>query len=174
MPIWVTVYCRKSLSSMTPQQLLDGIQGNDPSTPAGVDYWALAEDYGIDDELVDDALASLSVSALRGGDDGYEVHYGGAGERPLAVRRWHHPERVAEEIREIVEQADRHPEEAGRRVRASREVIGVEMGAGHLNDMGVVIAYEVARYLAQKGDGLILTDEERWLEVRQGAFLPLE
>jgi len=173
MPIWMTVYCRKPLSDLTPQQVLDGIQGNDPVAPAGVDYWTLAEDYGIDEDLVDEELSTLSVSPLRGGDEGYEVRYG-AREQPLAIRRWHDPTRVAEEIQEILEQADRQPEEAIRRVHASREVIGVEMRPGHLRDMGVVIAYEVARYLAQKGDGLIRTDEERWLEVKQGAFEPLE
>jgi len=36
--------------------------------------------------------------------------------------------------------------------------------------MGVVFGYEVARYLAQKGDGLIVDVEDRFTAVRDGAF----
>ena len=42
-----------------------------------------------------------------------------------------------------------------------------------LTDMGVVLAYELARWLAQKGDGVIVDDDNRWQFVEDGAFRPL-
>jgi hypothetical protein len=173
MPLWITVYCRSSADDVTARRLLDGIQGRDPSAPAGVDYQTLAEDYHVHSVSPTDAVAALDVSDLRGGEDVYEVRYG-IDARPLVVRRWRDPSRVVEEVQEVVDRPGRHPPLAIERVRSSREVIGIELGSSQLRDMGIVIAYELARYLAQKCDGVILTDEERWLRVEKGEFTALE
>jgi hypothetical protein len=52
-------------------------------------------------------------------------------------------------------------------------VIGLELGFSMLEDMGVVLAYELARYLAQKGDGVIVDDDDRWQVIERGAFSPI-
>jgi hypothetical protein len=153
---------------VTSAQLLDGIQGKDSSALAGVDYQTLAEDYRVDASLVAESLAELVVNPLRE-KAGYEVTYDRE-RRPFFIRWWRDPSRVAEELEEIVERADRHPSKAIESVRASREVVGIELGASQLEDMGIVIAYEVARYIAQKCNGVILTNDGRWLCVEHGAF----
>jgi hypothetical protein len=172
MALWITVYCRFRREDITAAQLLDGIHGRDLSALAGVDYESLAEDYHVHLTSVADAVAALAVRPLADGA-GCEVRYG-AEARPLFVRRWRETARVAEEIREVVERAASYPREAVERVRSSCEVIGIELGVSHLRDMGVVVAYEVARYLAQKCDGVILTDEGRWLRVDDGEFANLD
>src|SRR5688572_28588091 len=103
------------------------MRGRDSSAIAGIVYRTLADDYEIDGGLVDTALAGLTVRSLGSHGEGYEILFDSPAERPLSVRRWHQQDRVAEEIREIVERADDHPAEAIRRVRASREVIGIEL-----------------------------------------------
>jgi len=172
MSSWISIYCRSSIAEVESHQLARGLRGRDPSALAGVDYLTLAEDYGVDVTLVDAALEALTVRPLRGADSGFEVHYGSETNQVVVVRRWHDADRVAEEIAEVVERRDL-PSAAEPRIRDSREVIGIELEKHHLQDMGVVLAYEVARFLAQKGDGLILNDEGTWLRVDDGAFVTI-
>jgi hypothetical protein len=54
---------------------------------------------------------------------------------------------------------------------ACREVVGIELGFGQLEDMGLVIACELARYLAQKGDGIFVDDNNEWYAVADGEFV---
>src|SRR5262245_41308773 len=168
---WLSLFCQTSTARITASQLLDGLRGRDPRALAGVDYSTLAEDYDVRDELVKPAVAALRVEALADGD-GFEISYG-EGERPVFVRRWTDPPRVAEEIQEMHDRLGAKSEPAAPWMRACREVIGIELSADQLRNMGVVIAYEAARYLAQKGDALILTDQDRWLRVEDGEFVPL-
>ena len=37
--------------------------------------------------------------------------------------------------------------------------------------MGVVLAYEIARYIAQKYDGVVVDDDDRWERVDRGVFV---
>lgn len=169
MSLWITVYCRASTLDVTPQQLLDGIRGRDPSALAGVDYQTLAEDYGVDDSLAKESISALRVAAPDDGCDGYTIVRGGLME-VIHVRRWRDPDRVMEEIAEAVTNGESNPAPAVIAVKSSCEVVGIELRPHQLEDMSVVVAYEVARYVAQKGHGVIWTDEGRWLRVVDGIF----
>ena len=75
---------------------------------------------------------------------------------------------------EISEADEREPPAAAQEhLRRSVAVVGIEMGYSQLEDMGVVFAYELARYLAQKSEGIICNDEDMWLRVIDGAFDPI-
>lgn len=169
MPYWITVYCRTPVSSLTPTELLAGICGEDPSALAGVDYWTFAEGFGIEDEeVVDAALDVLRVRPGRERGLECEVCYQPELDaRPIVVHCWSEPERVAEEIHEAEENRS-PPSAAIERLRASREVVGLELGISQLEDMGIVIAYEIARWLAQKGDGLVADDDDQWFRIERG------
>lgn len=65
------------------------------------------------------------------------------------------------------------PEAVHARLAKTKEIVALELGFPMLEDMGVVIAFELARYLAQKGDGLIVDDEDQWQETQDGAFVEL-
>jgi hypothetical protein len=158
---WITVYCQKPLPELTPERLRAGITDEDPEASAGADYFTLAEGYGVDDAQVRPALQALRVT------DDLKLHFGDA--RPVVVHRWTEPDRVAEELAECHEVRAPPPsirEPLGR----TKEIVAIELGLTNLEDMGVVFAYEVARYVAQKGDGLIVDDDDRWRRVVRGAF----
>jgi hypothetical protein len=170
---WLTIYCRKPVSMLTPEQLLAGLRDEDREAPAGVDYWTLAEHYGIEDEAVVDA--ALDVLRVRGGDtiglDVVEVCYRPQVDaRPIVVHCWTAPERVAEELQEAQE-GRAPPPEALARLRTIREVVGIELGFSQLEDMGIVLAYEVARWLTQKGDGVVVDDDDCWMAVEGGGWV---
>jgi hypothetical protein len=106
----------------------------------------------------------------------YEVHHATEG-RPLVLHGWTDAERVREEIEEVLEDEDATPATIRAQVSRAVEVVGIELGFSDFSDfedMGVVLAYELARYLAQKADGVIRSDEDRWLRVIDGAFEPAD
>jgi hypothetical protein len=160
---WISVYCRKSVGRITTAQLLDGIRDRDPKAHAGVDYYTLAEDYDVGEPAVRAALVKLAIEDHDPFDD-YMVSYGVR--RPVFVRRWTN---ASPHVEEAIERTPPSPALA-KRLRASREAIGIELGASQLSDFGIVVAYEVARYLAQKGDGVIADLQHRWTKVVDGGF----
>jgi hypothetical protein len=133
------------------------------------------ETFGIEDEaVVDRAVSALRVEPATGRlGEWFEVRYRPAKGRPLVVYRWDDPERVQ------VELADARDEylagRSGRGVAAVRkslsgvvEVAAVELGLVHLEDMGLVIAGQVAEYLADVGGGVIRDTDDAWWAVRRG------
>ena len=64
---WLTVYCRKPISGLTPEQLTAGIAGRDPEASAGDDYLTLAEGYDVDEALVKPALRALATDGIQKG-----------------------------------------------------------------------------------------------------------
>jgi hypothetical protein len=169
MASWISVYCRTSVGAITPAALLAGIQDRDPSASAGIDYLTLAEDYDVDEDVVESALECLRVESASKTFDTYEVHYTKPAKRPVFVRRWTD---ASEHVDEELERKKRPPKLVTR-MRATVEAIGIELGASQLTDFGIVVAYEIARFLAQKGDGVIVDLQHEWNEVRDGAFKTL-
>jgi hypothetical protein len=164
---WITVYCRRDCGSLSSRELARGIRDDDPEAPAGVDYNTLAEDYDVPEALVAPALQHLRVT------EDFEVHYSAdASARPVVVHLWTAPERVREEVEEAHEVRDA-PSEASPYLEECRAVVGIELGFSMLETMGVVFAYEVARYLAQKYDGVIVDDDHRWQRIHQIGFTPV-
>lgn len=171
MSAWITVYCADSLRTLTASQLLDGIRGKDAYALAGVDYPTLAEDYGAEASHATDLARTLAVRALDN-DAGYEVTYRDDS-RPVFLRQWRKPDRVAEEVREVTERPEQLPQQVVDLLSKTQEVVGVEYAPQSSDEMGIVVAYEVARYVAQVGAGIIRTDEGRWLRVLNGGFSEL-
>ncbi len=168
---WITIYCRKSVANVSAAQLLAGIRDRDPEASAGVDYLTLAEDYEVAEELVKPALDALRVEAQSAEPLDFEVAYREPGLRPIVVHHWAEPERVKEELEEAKDVRS-VPRSLAKRLAETKEIVALELGFPMLEDMGVVFAYEIARYLAQKGDGLIVDDDDRWQRIKGGAFVP--
>jgi hypothetical protein len=171
---WLTVYCRAPIDDLTPARLLAGLRDGDALAPAGVDYLTLAEQYGVDDEsAVAAAVASLRAEGGGGAGVACRVFYLDApGGRPLVVHHWTDAGRIADELAEV-DEVRRPPRAARERLRATRAVAAVELGPAQCEGLGLVFAYEIARWLAQRGDGLVVDDDGHWSLVRDGAWADL-
>ena len=155
MPAWVTIYCSNPIGDM-PDDATFGkeIRNND--------FWTLAEDYGIDESLVDSALANFR---LENDGSGFNLHYGQHGDRPLTVHYWTNPNRVAEEGQEVVEQLGADDDRSAKiktHLQDAKAVVGIEMGFSQLEDMGIVLAYEIARWFGRNRGGMIKDDDDNW------------
>lgn len=169
MAAWFTVYSPRSLRHVTPADVAAFLSG------PKVDWFILAEAFGIeDDEAIEQAVAALKVVPAPGDlGEWFEVRYRPAKARPLVVSLWTDPARVRDELAEVAES-----DLAGRRGRGVRqvraalagvaEVAAIELGGGHLADMGLVVAGQVAEYLAGVGGGVIRDPGDEWWAVRRG------
>lgn len=169
MAAWFTVYCTRSVRTVTPADLAAHLRG------PKLDWYILAETFGIEDEAaVKRAADALRVEPATGTlGEWFEVRYRPARFRPLVVYLWSDSGRVQQELAEAREEylADRTGRGAGQ-VRAAlsgvTEVAAVELGGGQLADMGLLIAGQVAEYLAGVGAGLIRDTGDEWWAVRGG------
>jgi hypothetical protein len=169
MAAWFTVYSPKSLQHVTPPDLAEYLQG------PKVDWFILAETFGIDDEeVVERAVTGLKVVPAPGAlGEWFEVRYRPAKARPLVVYLWSDPARVQEELAEATEnylngRRGRGVNQVRTALGEVTEVAAIELGSGHLGDMGLVIAGQVAEYLAGAGGGVIRDTGDEWWAVRRG------
>lgn len=119
----------------------------------------------MDPGLVAPALRLLRVTHA------LEVHYASEPDaRPVIVHVWTEPERVREEVEEAIE-VRAAPPSVSSYLERCRAVVGIELGYSMAGTMGVVLAYEVARYIAQTYDGVVVDDDDRWERVDRGVFV---
>jgi hypothetical protein len=166
---WFTVYSPRTLSHVTPADVAAFLTG------PRVDWYTLAEGFGIEDEAaVERAASALRVEPTAGSlGEWFAVRYRPAKSRPLVAYLWSEPARVREELAEAAENyLDGRRGRGVSQVRAALasvvEVVAIELGGSQLEDMGLVIAGQVAEYLAAVGGGVIRDTGDEWWAVRRG------
>jgi hypothetical protein len=169
MSAWFTVYSPQSLQHLTPTDVTTYLGG------PKVDWYILAEMFGIEDEaVVDQAVSALRVAPATGKlGEWFAIHYRPKKGRPLEVYRWADSKRVHAELAET--EQNHLAGCRGRGVVAIRralsevvEVVAVELGLVHLEDMGLIIAGQVAEYFADVSGGIICDTNDEWWTVRRG------
>jgi hypothetical protein len=168
MAAWLTVYCTKSVKHVTADDLLALLQNLE-------DPYTLAEGFGIDDEeAVDRALKHLRIERVsKQAGVKFSLHYKPRSTRPVLFHLWAQPKRVQTERDEALEQFDGAK---GRKVARVREhladcvaVVALELGWSQLEDMGIVLAGQIAVFLAVEGNGLIRDQNDDWWAMKTGA-----
>ena len=157
MPAWLTVYVRESVGSLTPKESLSELRR--------ADFDTLAEVHEIDEALVDDLDDHLRITGEVLGDA--EVHYKPPEFRPITLHHWTEPARVEEELEEAKEGGDL-PKKIATVLGKVREVVALELGFGMYKDMGIVLAWEIARIVARKGRGVVKDDDGHWSVLDKG------
>jgi hypothetical protein len=163
MAIWLTVYCTRSVAKIGPKDIRSHL--------AKVDFHTVAEGWGIDDEdVVDQALSMLRMESTNlPVDERFRIHYRPAESRPLVVYHWKRPERLQQLLVEALEQVAEVESKSKQRIQChldrTIEVLALELGWGQLEDMGIVLAGQVAEYYASRGDGLIQDQNDDWWAV---------
>ncbi|UJB69171.1 hypothetical protein HRE53_22720 [Acaryochloris sp. 'Moss Beach'] len=89
------------------------------------------------------------------------------------MRCWTNTERVSEEISEATATLGNSKPNLKEHIEQTKAVIGIELGASQLSDMGIVFAYEVVRWFGMHKGGLILGGDGDWSQVEKGAFISL-
>jgi hypothetical protein len=163
MPARVTVYCRKSVRSVTAPAL--------ESELARADWYTLAECYDIEaEEIVDRALAYFHIE----GEDGcFTLYCRPPGLRQLELSIVDRAE-TQTAIEEEIAQLGARLAIVARYLQESIEVVTIETGYFQFVEMMPVFADEVARWFARIGDGCVLADDGEWWMIEDdGSFKQL-
>ncbi|MFY0534115.1 hypothetical protein [Nannocystis pusilla] len=162
MAAWITIYAREP-TALSPADVLAALQAADLyDLSAELDpYW----------QFVGKVAEALRMDA-GAGLDGACLHYWEPELQPMIrFHRWVEPERVAEELSRVRDNARLDPEvEAG--LVGVVEVIALELGepmsgelGAVLEGFGAVLGWEAARVLAHATHGFVKDPEDGWWRV---------
>ncbi len=139
-----------------------------------VSYLTLCRQYGLDSGLIDQTLQNLEV-VLSGEDVSpyFIVHYLPPGGRPIIVYRWDPSSKVGSQI--LVGALGTISEKIlTESLSNCAAIYSVSLHASQLKDIGLLLGYEIARWIGFHGGGLVCDLHGDWYTLNQHqAFIPI-
>ncbi|HOE70717.1 MAG TPA: hypothetical protein PKZ33_06580 [Brevefilum sp.] len=140
-----------------------------------VDFESLCRQYGLDPALIGPTLAQLSVEESIGAPvPFFLLRYHDKGHPPIVISEWEIAGLPQQRIQE--DQTPAHwPDCVLECIATSRAVYSVTLEGEQLTDLGLLLAYEVARWIAHQGSGIVLGLDAAWYRLNEHqAFIPLQ
>ena len=160
MPAWITTYLQNPPAPLSSDAIKKGIDA--------ADWWTLGETVDLDEDQVDAFMGQLQWS-----DDPIEVNVE-PDRRPIQLHAWMDSDRVRTEIAEL---NDRPKLGIPRRVRDLlpnvQGVVAIELGWSQLQTMYEIVAFEIAYWLAEVGDGVLLSVDDQWYDHDANRWEPI-
>lgn len=140
-----------------------------------VNFTTLCSQYGLNSSLIEPVKEYLDVVVSKNRDFPYFlVKYRGDQDRPLFVYEWRLESRKGMGIYEGIS-GGIDSKGVNTHLSKTNFLVEIELGQKQLSDMGRLLAYEIARWTAVKGGGVVLGLDGSWYRLNQhSAFLPLE
>jgi len=167
MPYWILIFNQHNLPEINPDALLWDLKA--------VHFSTLCRQYGLDPALIVSAEAHLAVEHAETGRVPYFiVRYLPKHQPPLVVRRWDAADfwqesGLAKKVGAFLPSALRE------QLTHARAVYGVAVENAHLSDLGLLLAYELARWLAHRGTGIVYGLDGAWYRLNtHQAFIPVD
>lgn len=157
MAYWIKVFNRADVGEYDQEILLEAIvQSN---------YYTLCDQYGLDKEGVEPALENLAVIQSPHEDAPFFVlKYQSEGKRPIVVYHWQVTDESGQEFVQF--ELDQVTSTAVREhLRLTRNIYGIALAKSQLFDMGLLLGYELARWLAERGSGLVVGLDGKWYQL---------
>lgn len=162
MPFLIRVFNLIPIGPVDPQEVLAAITASN--------YQTLCRQYGLDPALIEPGLARLGVlSAPDMAAPFFTVVYRENGERPIVVNfeDWG--------TRDFETEAFMPPESLRGADLNTVQLVSIELDEDQLQDLGLLLAYEVARWAAMQGKGVLQGLDGRWYRLNaHKAFLPVD
>ena len=166
MPYWIMIFNQNPLGQFSGESLLAVITTSN--------YHTLCEQYGLDPGLIQPALTHLSLEMSGGSAVPYFlVRYQPQHQPPLVVTRWDTTTSAGQQRLVLFAES---PVFADMRehLMCTRELVTVELVEAQLADLGLLLAYEIARWAAGVGSGVVYgLDGCLYGLNAQRAFVPL-
>jgi hypothetical protein len=161
MGIWVRAVCKKSLSAVTPELLVEAVSGR---LPPLVTRYKPAED-----EPLREVLLKLRVEREDEHPFGvWRLHYDSA-QRFIRLDRAVGRD-LEQDRRELFDEMTGRESEEADRIRAllsqAKEDVRIELSASESSGMALPLAVAAAAALSRAGEGLVRIDGEGWLEAK--------
>ena len=139
-----------------------------------VNFDSLCNQYGLDPSQVAQTKSNLEVVMSKDGNLSYFlIRYGAENQRPIIIHEW---ELDSDKGKKIL--GDRlhiiDDPEVIHRLPGFNYLLEIELASSQLKDMGLLLAYEIARWAAAQGVGLVLGLDNIWYRLnRHKAFIPI-
>ena len=140
-----------------------------------VDFESLCRQYGLDPALIGPTLAQLSVEASIGAPvPFFLLRYHDKRHPPIVISEWEIAGLTQQCIQEDKSPAN-WPDCVLEFIATSQAVYSVALQDEQLTDLGLLLAYEVARWIAHQGSGIVLGLVGAWYRLNEHqAFIPLQ
>lgn len=136
-------------------------------------YHTLCAQYGLDPALIAPALRHLELQVSSDAAvPFFALRYQPVPRPPIVVTRWREADQIASLVQALgLRVTGFLPESKAPR----REAVTVELASEQCHDLGLLFAYELARWAAVKGGGIVCGLDGAWYRLNAyKAFLPLE
>jgi hypothetical protein len=162
----IMIFNQKPLGWFCSESLLAAITASN--------FHTLCAQYGLDPGLIQPALDQLSLELNKGkAAPLFVLRYGPQHQPPLVVSRWDGLTSAGRQ--RWLDFAD-SPGPAGLRehLMRTRELVTIELVEAQLADLGLLLAYEIARWAAVVGSGVVYGLDGCWYAMNaHHAFVPL-
>ena len=165
--VWVQVFNQRKITLFDG----DGLK----SALLDVNFHSLCDQYGLNPDEIPSMLSQLEfITAPEEAAPFALLKYKSEKGPPLVIYRW----KVNHEAGAIwLKQAKKNANnpEVISHLDQTQEIIAIALRATQLEDLGLLLSYEVARWAAAEGQGLVYGLDGIWYRLNQHqAFLPLE
>ena len=167
MPYRIMVFNQKQLGQFSKAELLTVIKG--------ANFPTLCRQYGLEIALIEPALAHLAVEKA-GGDQApyFLLRYQPNGQPPIIVTEWNRDEIFHHQRLKGFDRQVAFPSLQNYFSR-TQAVYSVALVLSQLSDLGLLLAYELARWAAHQGEGIVLGLDGMWYRLNAyQAFIPIK
>lgn len=164
----IFVFNSRLMGPVTDESVLKAITGSNFDT--------LCAQYGLDSALIEALWTHLALT--RGKMTPFSpyllLRYGPKGLRPLLVYAYQADCPSGRLILQRALASVGH-EALKKALSQARLILSIELSQEQLKDMGLLLAYEVARWAAEQGQGLVRALDGKWYRLnRHQAFIPFD
>ncbi len=166
MPYLIRVFNQRPITKIVSEDIITAITTSN--------FHTLCEQYQLEPRLIDPALANLEIipaptpqSLL------FLLRYRQENQCPIRIYQWDMGSQAgAERVNAALEMAEVAAFKG--KLAKTSYIIAVELLQSQLQDMGLLLGYELARWAAEQGKGLIYGLDGVWYRLnRHQAFVPL-
>jgi hypothetical protein len=140
----------------------------------GVHFSKLCDQYQLDHRLIESVTSNLDVVVSKSDYcPFFYVRYGPAQDQLLFIYEWLVNTEKGKSIQQRL--LGTHPEKAIKEgLLKARAMVEIELTQQQLTDMGLLLAYELARWAGSLGEGRVLSLEGKWYRLNvHRAFMPV-
>ncbi len=162
----IYIFNQRALVNFNLQGLVTAIRS--------ANFDTLCDQYGLSRALIQPALAHLELIAAPESDlPIFTLAYRPKSQPPIIVTHWDEKAKSFERLITALESDVTG--DVYNQVKLSTNIYCIELTEPQIKDLGLLLAYETARFLAAEGNGVVLGFDKIWyrLNVNQ-AFIPFD
>ena len=161
----ILVYNQRSLGNIDSDALVAAITHSN--------FHTLCDQYGLSYEQIEPGELKLEVLAVRRSiAPFFALHYKPSRNTPIIVNEWNLNVPAKRKLLENLPQ-NTPSQEVKKHLQCTRFVVSIALDSTQLEDLGRLLAYELARWAAKVGQGLVWGLDGKWyrLNVHQAFVL---